>query len=274
MNDTGDAKDPDKHQMTIWEHLEELRSRIVKMMIAFLLGAGLAWWQKELLLRVLTEPYVLGGGKALYFPAPAALFLEYVRLSAMAGLVFALPIMLYQVWAFVAPGLYSREKRLAVPFVVSSCALFAAGGYFGWRFAFPVAFKFLLSFEGQLGPNMKVQDSVMVGEYLSFVTHLLLAFGLMAELPILAFFLSVAGIVTHKHLIKFFRYFIVVAFVVAAVLTPPDPISQLMLAIPLILLYVVSIGVAYVFSRRPKDEASEDDHRDNDKNEPPSKAAE
>lgn len=249
------GEDPDKHQMTIWEHLEELRSRIVKMMLAFLLGAGLAWWKKEDLLRLLTEPYVIGGGKALYFPAPAALFIEYVRLSAIAGVIFALPIMLYQIWAFVAPGLYSREKRLAIPFVVSSCALFAAGGYFGWRFAFPVAFKFLLSFEGQLSPQMKVQDNVMVGEYLSFVTHLLLAFGLMAELPILAFFLSVAGIVTHKHLIKFFRYFIVLAFVVAAVLTPPDPISQLMLAIPLILLYVVSIGVAYVFSRRPKEEA-------------------
>ncbi len=255
------GEDPDKHQMTIWEHLEELRSRIVKMMIAFLLGAGLAWWQKAHLLELLTWPYVVAGGKALYFPAPAALFLEYVRLAAIAGFVFALPIMLYQVWAFVAPGLYSREKRLAIPFVVSSCALFVGGGYFGWRFAFPVAFKFLMSFSGPLNPYIKVQDNVMVGEYLSFVTQLLLAFGLMAELPILAFFLSVAGIITHKHLIKFFRYFIVLAFVVAAVLTPPDPISQLMLAVPLVLLYVVSIGVAYVFSRRPKEEAAESEEK-------------
>jgi sec-independent protein translocase protein TatC len=166
----------------------------------------------------------------------------------------------------VAPGLYSREKRLALPFVVTSCGLFAAGGYFGWRVAFPVAFQFLLSFAGTIG-TLEVKPTVMVSEYIEFVTNMLLAFGLMAELPVLAFFLSVAGIITHRHLIKFFRYFIVLAFVVAAVITPPDPVSQLLLAIPLILLYVVSIGVAYVFSRRRAD-----DQKLNDDN-PPSQAA-
>jgi sec-independent protein translocase protein TatC len=179
------------------------------------------------------------------------------------------------VWAFVAPGLYTREKRLALPFVVSSCGLFAAGGYFGWKIAFPVAFQFLLSFAGQLSPGFEVKAAIMIPEYVEFVTHMLLAFGVMAELPVLSFFLSVAGIITHKHLIKFFRYFIVLAFVVAAVLTPPDPVSQLLLAIPLVLLYMVSIGVAYVFSRRPKEESTTDgDSNDKDKTAPPSKAAE
>jgi sec-independent protein translocase protein TatC len=243
--------DPDKHQMTIWEHLEELRSRLVKMMIAFLLGAIASWTYKEELLDILTMPFREAGGLSLHFAAPASMFLAYVRLSALAGIVVALPIILWQVWAFVAPGLYSREKRLAVPFVVSSCGLFAGGAYFGWRVAFPVAFTFLLSFSGAVSPQgIKVVPTVMVSDYIEFVTHMLLAFGFMAELPVLAFFLSIAGIITHKHLIKFFRYFIVLAFVIAAVLTPPDPVSQLLLAIPLVLLYVVSIGVAYVFSRR------------------------
>jgi len=266
-DDAAPKEDPDKHQMTIWEHLEELRSRIVKMMIAFLIGAGLSWWQKEFLLELLTRPFAQAwgtsphsSGAALHFPAPASLFIAYVRLSALAGIVVALPIMLWQVWAFIAPGLYSREKRLALPFVVTSCGLFAAGGYFGWRVAFPVAFQFLLSFAGTIG-SLEVKPTVMVSEYIEFVTNMLLAFGLMAELPVLAFFLSVAGIITHRHLIKFFRYFIVLAFVVAAVITPPDPVSQLLLAVPLILLYVISIGVAYVFSRRKAPE-----------NEPPSEA--
>jgi len=275
-----ETENPDRHQMTIWEHLEELRSRIVKMMLAFLVGAGLAWWQKEYLLDLLTQPFVTGwkaganvaGKPELVFLSPAALFIAYVRLSAIAGIVLALPIMLWQVWAFVAPGLYSREKRLALPFVLSSCGLFAGGGYFGWKVAFPIAFRFFLGMAGPIGKTLEVKPTVTVSDYLDFVTNMLLAFGLMAELPVLVFFLSVAGLVTHKHLIKFFRYFIVIAFVVAAVVTPPDPLSQLLLACPLVLLYVVSIGVAYVFSRRPKEGDAKS--ADDDKKEPPSKAAE
>jgi sec-independent protein translocase protein TatC len=282
MNDSGDDKDPDKHQMTIWEHLEELRSRIVKMMIAFLIGAIVCWIYRVEILYILTQPFVTAWGNVkmpgkpeLVFLSPAALFLAYVRLSAIAGLIAAMPIMLYQVWAFVAPGLYSREKRLAVPFVASSCGLFAAGGYFGWKVAFPIAFEFFLKMAGSVGEKLITKPTITIGDYLDFMINMLLAFGLMAELPVLAFFLSIAGIVTHKHLIKFFRYFIVIAFVIAAVVTPPDPMSQLLLAIPLVLLYTVSIGVAYVFSRRAKAETETgDESNDNDKNEPPSKAAE
>jgi sec-independent protein translocase protein TatC len=276
-----EPNDPDKHQMTIWEHLDELRSRILKMLVAFLLGAILSWWRREDLLEILTAPFVQGwqagkvveGKPELVFLSPAALFIAYVRLSALSGVVFAMPIMLYQVWAFVAPGLYSREKRLAIPFVVSSCGLFAGGGYFGWKVAFPIAFEFFLGMAGRVG-SLQVKPTVTVSDYLDFVTNMLLAFGLMAELPVLVFFLSIAGIVTHKHLIKFFRYFIVIAFVIAAVVTPPDPLSQLLLACPLILLYGVSIGVAYVFARKRKDDATNDDKRNGNHTEPPSKAAE
>jgi sec-independent protein translocase protein TatC len=282
MSDDDDEKrgnDPGRHQMTIWEHLEELRSRIVKMMLAFLLGAIVSWIYRKQLFGIITVPFVEAWKAArpdapiITFPAPASLFIAYVRISAISGIVMALPIMLWQVWAFVSPGLYSREKRLAVPFVVSSCALFAGGGYFAWKVAFKLAFQFFLSMSGQVG-QIEVKPSVMVSEYLDFVTNMLLAFGLMAELPVLVFFLSVAGLVTHRHLIKFFRYFIVIAFVVAAVITPPDPLSQLLLAVPLVVLYVVSILVAFIFSRRREKAADDDKDDDENKNPPSSKAAE
>jgi sec-independent protein translocase protein TatC len=250
MSKEPDDKASDEGSMTLWEHLDELRSRMVKMIVFFLIGAIACWIYKEQIFSVLTQPYREAGGKALHFPAPAALFLAYIRLSALSGLVFALPVILYQIWAFVAPGLYSKEKRFAAPFVLCSVALFVGGGYFCWKLAAPVAFQYLLSFGGQVPGGLEIKDTVMVSDYIEFITHMFLAFGIAFEMPVLVFFLSVAGIVTHRDLIKFFRYFIVVAFVVAAVLTPPDPLSQLLLAIPLCLLYAVSILVAFVFARR------------------------
>jgi sec-independent protein translocase protein TatC len=254
------AEPEPEHAMTLWEHLDELRSRIIRMILAFVGGGIFSWIYREELLGWLTAPFVkawpkVGPGAAeqaaLHFPSPASLFLAYVRLAMIGGLVFSLPFILYQLWAFIAPGLYSREKKFAAPFVISSCALFALGGWFGWRFAFPVAFQYLLGFADFKGlSGIKIEPTVMISEYIEFVTHMLLAFGFMSELPVLVFFLSIAGLVNHRHLLKFFRYFVVVAFVVAAVITPPDPMSQLMLAVPLIFLYGVSILVAFVFGRK------------------------
>ncbi len=250
------SADPEEHTMTLWEHLEELRSRLVKMIIAFLLGGIAAWNFREKLLQVLTIPFVEAWDPAvhgplpeLHFQSPAAAFIAFVKLSALAGFVVALPIMLYQVWAFIAPGLYAKEKRWAIPFVVSSFLLFAGGAYFGWRFAFPPAFHFLLGMGGKFG-DLHLEPTVMLDQYIEFVSHMLLAFGAAAELPVVAFFLSVIGVITHHHLIKFFRYFVVIAFVIAAVITPPDPLSQFMLAVPLIGLYGISILIAYVFAKK------------------------
>ena len=253
------SDNPEEHVMTFWEHLEELRARLVRMILAFILGGGTAWYFREELMNVLAKPFYdawkagdFPGIPSLGFMAPADAFMAYVKLSAMSGAIFALPIVLYQIWAFIAPGLYSREKRFAIPFVVASCGLFGGGGYFGWKFAFPKAFGFLLSFmrPGRDG-NVSIQATVTLLDYIDFVTHMLVAFGVAFELPVLAFFLSIAGLIDYKQLIKFFRYFIVVAFVISAVLTPPDPLSQLLLAIPLCGLYGVSIAVAYVFGRKP-----------------------
>jgi sec-independent protein translocase protein TatC len=254
------SSDPEEHAMTFWEHLEELRSRIIRMFIAFLVGAVVAWIFREKLLIWLTLPYMeswnagnIGGKAALHFPAPAALFVAYIQISVLGGFVLALPIMLYQVWAFVAPGLYSSEKKYAIPFVVSSCTLFAIGGYFCWKLVFPKAFEFLLGFAGPIGTQgFEVKPTVMIGDYIEFVLRMLLAFGAVFELPVLILFLSLAGVVTHVHLIKFFRYFIVVAFVIAAIVTPPDVTSQFLLALPLCALYGISIGLAWLIDRSRK----------------------
>ncbi len=253
----------DQKTMSFWEHLDELRRRIILSASAFALGAGVSWYYRERILEWISYPFVqawksghLGGRASLHFAAPAALFMAYVKLALLGGFVLALPFMLYQLWAFVAPGLYAREKRFALPFVLASTGLFALGGLFGFTVAFPVAFRYLLGLSGPVGDTFAVTPTVMVSDYLDFVTHLLLVFGVVFELPVLAFFLSVAGIVTHRHLLRFARYFVVVAFVLGAIFSPPDIASQLLVAVPLCLLYGVSVGIAYVFGRprRPSPE--------------------
>jgi sec-independent protein translocase protein TatC len=250
----------DELQMTFWEHLEELRSRIFKALIAFAVGAGFAWFFREKVLIWLTTPFVNAWTQsiadqrpALHFPAPAALFIAYLRLSLISGFIFALPVIFYQLWAFVAPGLYARERKFAIPFVVSSTLLFVGGGYFGWRFAFPVAFKYLLDFSGSLKSEsiaIAIEPTVMIGDYIDFISRMLFAFGAVFELPVLVFFLSVAGVIDHTHLIKFSRYFVVLSFFIAAIITPPDIMSQFLLAIPLCLLYVLSIGIAWLMGKK------------------------
>ncbi len=244
--------------MTFWEHLEELRWRVMKMAIAFLIGAVTAWFFREEILTWLTLPFVEGWAAgnldrqaSLHFSAPAAMFLANIKIAVLSGLLFALPIMLYQVWAFVAPGLYSNERRLAIPFVVSSCTLFACGALFGWKIVFPAAFRYLLHFAGPVGGSgFEVMPTVMVDDYLDFVTRMLLAFGITFQLPVLVLFLSIARIVNYRHLIRFGRYFIVIAFVLGAVLTPPDVTSQVLLALPLLVLYGLSVGLSYLITRK------------------------
>lgn len=266
------SRTPEDSTMTLWEHLEELRSRLVKAAFAYALGAAIAWFYREPLLLWIAQPFTeawaaghLVGKASLHFGAPAALFMAYLKLALLGGFVLALPLILYQVWAFIAPGLYAKEKRLTIPFVVASCSLFCLGGLFGFKFAFPIAFQYLLSFAGPVGNgDFQVTPTVMIDDYMSFVLQMLVAFGLVFELPVLVFFLSVAGIVDHKLLIRFFRHFVVVAFVVAAVFTPPDLMSQLLLAVPLVVLYSVSIVIAYFFARKRESTDTSVDAKDGD----------
>ncbi len=247
--------------MSIWDHLAELRERLVISLIALALGCFAAWRVKETLLRVLLEPFKtaweaekVADTVTLHFSTPGAAFLAYLKLSLYGGLFLASPVIFYQLWRFVAPGLYSREKRMIIPFVVCSSALFAGGGYFGWRVAFPIAFEYLLGLSGTLNEQaVQIVPTVMMGDYISFVTRLLFAFGVIFEIPLLVLFLSIAKIINYLHLVHYGRWFVLAAFVFAAIFTPPDPASQVMMAAPMVTLYGVSILLAMIFGPKPSE---------------------
>jgi sec-independent protein translocase protein TatC len=263
MKKIGTSAEPEEPSesgfMTFWEHLDELRTRIVRAAIAFVVGACVAWYFRHELLLWITQPFVEGWGKrpgmgpALHFPAPAALFLAYLKMSFLGGAVLSLPFVLHQLWSFIAPGLYSRERRYVLPFILVSCGLFVSGAYFGWKIVIPPAFQYLLDFQ-DLPPNspLRIEPTVMVDEYLEFMIQALVGFGAVAEVPIVVVFLSALGLVNYKQLWKFFRYFVVIAFVIAAIITPPDPMSQILVALPVCLLYLISIGLAYLIGPKPR----------------------
>jgi len=248
--------------MSFWEHLDELRDRLRRAVLAYVIAAFGAWYIREWLLGWLVMPFRkawveqnLPGPPLLHFAAPSDAFTAYVKQSLIAALVIAAPVIFWQVWAFIAPGLYAKEKKSAVAFVVSSSSLFMGGGLFGWRVAFPLAFNYFLSLSGNLGEHgVVITPTVMMIDYLDFVGQMLLAFGFIFEIPILVLFLSMAGIVNYLQLWSFGRWFILVSFIVGAALTPPDITSQLVMALPMCVLYFFSIGLAYVFGKRPSPE--------------------
>ena len=256
------AEDYDDPPMTLWDHLAELRKRLLFCIIAFVIGAVVAWELREYLLALLVDPFRIAweehdvpGDVTLHFASPAAHLIAYFKLGVYGGLVMASPIIFYQLWSFVAPGLYAREKKFVIPFVASSTLLFVGGGYFGWRAAFPLLFDYLLELSGALSTsNVNISPTIMMGDYLAFVTRMLLGLGLILEIPLFIFFLSVAGIVNYLHLIRYGRWFVVASFLAAALITPPDPSSQIIMAIPMIILYGGSIGLSYVFGKKPSQE--------------------
>ncbi len=179
----------------------------------------------------------------------------------MGGLLLSAPVIFYQLWAYIAPGLYKKEKKIIIPFVFFSTVLFVGGGLFGWRVAFPVTFNYFLGLAGSApadgGPV--INPVVMMPEYLDFVSQMLLAFGIVFELPLFILFLSIAGVVNYLQLWRFGRWFILVAFTVGAIITPPDTTSQLVMSVPLCLLYFVSVGLAFLFGKRPTKEQIDKD---------------
>ncbi len=252
--------------MTIWEHLEELRKRLVWSAAAWVLGCLVAWQFKEELLKVLVKPFHeswvaqgLVGPTTLHFAGPGDGMMAYMKLSMIGGTAAAAPIIFYQLWSFVAPGLFAKEKKFVIPFVLFSTILFVGGGYFGFRLAFPMTFGFFLSASGAIGDSVTITPTVMMGEYISHVTTWLLAFGLIFEIPLLLMFLGMAGIIDHKMLIRFARYYVFIAFLVAAVITPPDVVQQVIIAAPMILLYFASIGLVYVVQKKMTPEEREAD---------------
>jgi len=241
----------DETPLPLSDHLAELRSRLVRALLAWLLGSALAWNFSEQIFSLLMEPAVaaLGEGRSLQAIAPTEIFFTYLKSALLAGFIFALPVIFWQLWAFVSPGLYSSEKNAALPFVVVSTLLFICGAWFGYSQVFPLMFRFFTGFDSDF-----VQSAWTMREVFALTTRLFLAFGVSFEMPVLVFFLSVTGIVEPMTLLRGTPYAVLGVFVLAALLTPPDWVSQIFLGVPMIALYLLGVGVALIFGRRRKSE--------------------
>lgn len=243
-------------RMPLMAHLEELRTRLIRALLAAVAGGAVAWLVVEHLVAFLLAPLarLRPDASLLIGTGVTEAFFTKLKVALMGGVFLASPVIFYQVWQFVAPGLYKREKRVALPFSFAASIFFMAGAAFCYWLVFPVAFEFFLREFASIG----VSAQIRISEYLTFATRMLLAFGLTFELPVATFFLARIGAVTHHTLIQWWRTAVVAIFVVAAVLTPgPDVASQMLMATPLLALYVVSIGVAYA-SARPAAEGTSD----------------
>lgn len=242
----------DETRLPLTDHLGELRSRLFKCLLAWLIGAAVAWSFSEQIFRLLLDPAVsaLGGGeRPLQAIAPTEIFFTYLKCALLAGFVFALPVIFWQGWSFVAPGLYPSEKNAALPFVCVSTLLFVGGAIFGYTMVFPLMFDFLTGFDSEF-----VQSAWTMREVFALTTRLFLAFGVAFELPVLVFFLALAGIVDAPTLLRGTPYAVLAVFVAAAILTPPDWVSQVFLAIPMVGLYLLGVGTAWVFGAGRKRE--------------------
>ena len=237
----------EEERLPLSGHLEELRNRIIKCFIAALGGFLISYAFKGKVFAFLLKPLnqALPPGSSVIFTRLPEAFFTYLMVAVYTGIWIVSPFIIYQLWAFVGPGLYKKEKKHVIPFVIYSSFFFLAGTAFGYFIVFPATFKFLLGFGGDI---MKPFPSAR--EYLSFTVKLLLAFGLVFEFPVLSLLLSRLGIITHSFLSSQRRYAIVIFFIAAAVITPPDVVSQLLMVIPLIFLYELSIILVKLFGGR------------------------
>src|SRR5215468_9574149 len=249
-------------RMPLTAHLEELRTRIIRSLLGIAAGFIVSYGFSERLVAWLLKPLTaIRPDQSLVIGTGVTdAFFTKLKVAAVAGVFVASPIVFYQAWQFVAPGLYERERRVALPFSIAATFFFVAGAAFCYYLVFPVAFRFFLEEFTSVG----ISPQIRVSEYLTFTSRMLLAFGVTFELPVATFFLARVGLVTHRMMIGAARYAIVVIFIVAAVLTPgPDVASQLLMATPLLVLYGLSIGIAYLAGRpaagaqasEPEDEA-------------------
>jgi sec-independent protein translocase protein TatC len=240
--------DPHAHSMGVMEHLRELRKRLVYSLIAVSIGAIGAYYYSGEVFALLSAPYKLGFGSApLIGTSPAEAWLLKVKVAFFSGALITSPILFYQLWAFVAPGLYQRERRLVVPFVIASSILFLGGATFCYRTVLPLTLSFFRSEFLSIG----VAPTIKIGEHISMTIVTMLGCGLVFELPLLTFILARGGVIDHRFLLRWYRQAILSIFIVSAIITPPDVFSQIILAVPLLILYLISIGIAWIASPAP-----------------------
>ena len=232
-------------------HLEELRKRLVICAIAIGIGFIVSYFFAKQLFGYLILPLtkVLPDESQLIFTNLPEMFIAYIKVALVSGIILAIPVIFYQLWMFLAPALYQREKKYIIPFVLFSTILFTVGALFGYFVVFPYGFKFFVSFATE-----DIQALPSVKQYFSFAIRLLLAFGLVFEMPIVVLFLTKIGLITPDSMKKFRKYAILCSFILSAILTPPDVATQLMMALPIIILYEVSIFLSKTMYRKKEEE--------------------
>ena len=265
MSNTAQDDDPiNDKPMPLIEHLMELRQRLLWSVGAFFIAFALCYYFSTNIYGFLAQPlanvlYEQGGGdRRMIFTALYEAFFTYLKVAFFGAIFFSFPIWATQLWLFIAPGLYRSEKRTIMPFLIASPILFLLGAALAYYFIFPLAWSFFISFETPAGAGtVPIQLEAKVSEYLSLVMHMILAFGLAFQMPVGLVLLCKVGILNVQSLRKGRRYAIVGMFVVAAIITPPDVISQVGLAVPLILLYEISIlFAAWTTPKPPKEETA------------------
>jgi sec-independent protein translocase protein TatC len=232
--------------MPLLAHLEELRKRVMFSVLAVVAGFGACWFLAGRIVGLMQRPLIqalrhhgLGGG--LVYLNPTEPFNLYLQVGFVAGLFVASPFVFYQLWLFVAPGLYRTEKRYVLPFLFSTVSLFLAGGYFGYRVVYPASLDFLI------GYGERFQPMITIGEYTKLFLVIIVGLGLIFEMPILVFFLSLMRVITARWMWRNLRYAVLVIFVIAAIATPtPDVLNLCLFAAPMVALYALSIGVAWL----------------------------
>lgn len=237
--------------MSLIEHLHELRIRLTKAAYAVFAGMVLCWAFTDQIFNFLREPiaeYLPTGG--LVFTAPMDKFMAHIKIAFVVGVFLSAPIWLYQLWSFIAPALYKREKKLAAGFIFFGTFQFMMGLAFSYFIVLPMAFKFLMNFGGTVDKPM-----ITIDHYLGFLTHTAIVFGLCFQMPVVISFLGLIGIVSQEFLRKYRRYAVLIISVVAAFAAPPDALSMILLLAPMWILYEVSILIVGYFERaRPKEE--------------------
>ncbi len=237
------------NEMTFLEHLEELRTRIIRSVIYLLFGFILSWFFVKRIYYFISLPVVkfLPEGTSLAFTSLTEPFMMYIKLAFLSSIFVVSPLIFYEFWQFISPALEKKEKSYIIPFILFSTLFFIGGAGFGYFVVFPFACNFFL----QVGKDFT--PIITVDQYFSLAVKVILSIAVVFELPILIFFLARVGIITYKTLLKYYKYAILIAFIIAAVITPtPDMITQSIIAIPLIGLYTIGILIAFIFGKKPE----------------------
>jgi sec-independent protein translocase protein TatC len=237
-------------------HIQELRERLIKSIITLIVTFFIcfAFWEPLLAWIIVPLKNALSSNSQVIAYKMGEQFFVAVIVSFFAALFISLPVIFYQLWSFIAPGLYENEKKYVIPFVLSATVMFFLGASFAYFIVFPYGFTYLVNFGGDT-----VNAMISIGEYLGFFLKLIFGFGVSFELPVFAFFLAALGLITDRSLIDFFKYAILIIFVFAAILTPPDILTQFLMALPLIALYGLSIVIVKMVNpEKPDEEENEE----------------